>query len=568
MASSGRLRRVPFVLAALLGLAVYAGCGGSGGGAPKRGGTLTVLATSDFQSLDPGSSYNQFDYMVQYATERTLFGWKPGTTGAPVPDLAAGPPHISNGGRRVTVKLRRGVRFSPPVGREVTSQDVRYALERAARPNVANGYWATYFSELVGADAFVAGHAPHIAGIHTPDPNTLVLDLARPTAATVWQALSLPVSAPVPREYASRFDSHDPSTYAKHVVATGPYMVSSYEPGKRAVLSRNPNWDAGTDWRPAYANEIEVSMGNDAGIASRSILAGSARISGDFSAPPAAIKSAGSRRRAQLGIAPGVGVLFASLNTRVKPLDDADVRRAIVAATDRNAMRLTRGGEQAGTIATHYLFPGMPGFDAAGGRAGPVVDFLRNPSGDLELAHAYMRKAGYPSGRYTGHAELLMVADNQGPAAKAAEVLQARLADLGFNVKLRTVTLEAMYSKFCGVPRARVAICPNLGWLKDFYDPQTVLDPMFNGAHIAPVNNSNYSELDDSQVNAAIARAETLLAPRARAAAWGEVDRMVTERAAGIPWLWINQINLRSSDVRGVVNRFTGSWDLAFTALK
>ena len=53
----------------------------------------------------------------------------------------------------------------------------------------------------------------------------------------------------------------------------------------------------------------------------------------------------------------------------------------------------------------------MPGFEQAGGNAGPGYDFYANPNGNLALAESYMKKAGYPSGKYTGP-PLLTIADN------------------------------------------------------------------------------------------------------------------------------------------------------------
>ena len=50
------------------------------------------------------------------------------------PDLAEGPPEIASSGKEITVKLKHGIRFSPPVNREVTSEDVKYAFERGANP--------------------------------------------------------------------------------------------------------------------------------------------------------------------------------------------------------------------------------------------------------------------------------------------------------------------------------------------------------------------------------------------------------------------------------------------------
>ena len=65
--------------------------------------------------------------------------------------MAEGPPQISADGKTITVHIRHGVHFSPPVNREVTSADVAYAIERGANPNVANPYFAAYFSSLEGA---------------------------------------------------------------------------------------------------------------------------------------------------------------------------------------------------------------------------------------------------------------------------------------------------------------------------------------------------------------------------------------------------------------------------------
>ncbi len=71
-------------------------------------------------------------------------------------------------------------------------------------------------------------------------------------------ALVLPLTAPVPKEYAEKFDKHKPSDYATYQVATGPYMFKNnaegkvlgvgYFPGKSATLVRNPNWNASTDY--------------------------------------------------------------------------------------------------------------------------------------------------------------------------------------------------------------------------------------------------------------------------------------------------------------------------------
>ena len=69
--------------------------------------------------------------MVQYAVNRTLYSFKPDDSVKPVPDLATGPPEISSDNKTVTVHIKKGVKFAPPVNRVVKTADMKYAIERA-----------------------------------------------------------------------------------------------------------------------------------------------------------------------------------------------------------------------------------------------------------------------------------------------------------------------------------------------------------------------------------------------------------------------------------------------------
>ena len=65
--------------------------------------------------------------------------------------------------------IRKGVHFSPPVNREVTSADVAYAIERGANANVGNPYFEAYF-KLAGRRLKQANGGP-FPGITTPNPS-------------------------------------------------------------------------------------------------------------------------------------------------------------------------------------------------------------------------------------------------------------------------------------------------------------------------------------------------------------------------------------------------------------
>ncbi len=125
--------------------------------------------------------------------------------------------------------------FSPPVNREVTSADVAYAIERGANANVAQPLFRSLFQLVGGRQAGDrTGTGGPFPGITTPDTATIVFHLSEPKAPIVLAALVLPLSAPVPEEYAKRFDAKKPTEYGNYQVATGPYMFKNDSAGQGA----------------------------------------------------------------------------------------------------------------------------------------------------------------------------------------------------------------------------------------------------------------------------------------------------------------------------------------------
>ena len=184
-------------------------------------------------------------------TQKPLYGYKPDDPDdARSTDLAEGKPEISEDGKTVTVKIKPGVKFSPPVDREVTSKDVKYAIERGFFNTVNNGYAGAYFGDIVGAKVGVKPGTT-IAGIETPDDTTIVFKLKRAhRPASSAGRSSMPLTAPVPEEYARKFDKENPSTYGENQVATGPYMIENDAAGKAI------GYEAGQADRPGPQPEL------------------------------------------------------------------------------------------------------------------------------------------------------------------------------------------------------------------------------------------------------------------------------------------------------------------------
>jgi peptide/nickel transport system substrate-binding protein len=532
-----------------------------------RGGTLNVLDESDFEHLDPGVSYYALDYTVIYATQSPLYMFKPNTETEASPLMASAQPEISNSGKTITIHLREGVRFSPPVNREVTSEDVAYAIERGANPNVANPYFHSYFEAIEGAPKAEGGP---IKGIETPNKHEIVFHLTEPKAAIVVDALSLPLSAPVPKEYAEKFDKSKPSSYYEYEVATGPYMLKNnkegkvldvgYTPGKSATLVRNPNWSASSDpVRPACLNEIDIKIGGTNAVLGRETLEGSHVV---LNTPPAqsTVKEAAEKYKEQLEISPGAGDHYIGVNNKVGPFKNINLRKALWAALDRKAMDRARGGELVSNVATHFIYPGIPG---------PKVDYNEHPEGDMAVAEKYIKLAGYPSGKYTGGETVTIVGAKGSPAEQDAEIVNSTLKSLGFSTKFTLDEDATMYVKYCNVPKEEITVCPSVGWIADFADPQAALNVTFNGKFINATSNVNWGQTNLPKLNAAMTAAELIVGKEARAKAWAKIDEEIVEDAAAIPFDWDKEPNIEGKGVNGVGALWDeGEWEYAWTSLK
>src|SRR3954451_7380511 len=199
----------------------------------KTGGKLTVLWAGDVDFIDCGETYYQMGNFICTATQKQLYSYKPDDGKNMVPDLADGPPQISEDGKTVTVKIKSGVKYSPPYDdHTVTSKDVKYAIERGFFNSVAAGFTQSYYADLEGSKVNVKA-GTKISGITTPDDNTIVMKFKRPVGGVMASgALAYGATAPVPEDYAAKYDAETPSAYGPHQLATGPYMIENDASGK------------------------------------------------------------------------------------------------------------------------------------------------------------------------------------------------------------------------------------------------------------------------------------------------------------------------------------------------
>ena len=368
------------------------------------GGTLNVFQHEDFQHLDPGESYFALDYAVLYVTQATAVHLR-----AEQLDADHSGPGVGDADpqrrRQDGDGAHQAERALQPAGQPGRLRR-RTSLTRSTagpNPNVANPYFPSYFFYIKGADKATGGPIP---GISTPNPTTIVFHLTGPYGSFFTGALQLLLTAPVPKSFAAPLDAKKPTAYGStSEVATGPYMIKAdstgkfigigYQPGKSLTLVRNPNWVRGTTPQPAYLNQININIGGDQNVIGPQVLKGSNMVDGDTPSSTD-VKLAYQHYYNQLIAVPGAGDFYVALNNHAGPFANVNVRKAMWAALDREAMVKVSGGEIVGAPGTHFLYPGSLGFEQAGGDHGPNVDYNNYLEGNLTVAKKYMKLA-YPS---------------------------------------------------------------------------------------------------------------------------------------------------------------------------
>lgn len=546
--------RVGAGLATLLLVAALAGCG-SGSGGPKpaenerpgRGGELTVLATTSPGALDPHRTDGAAGVMAHDVVFRQVYVHVPGRAAA-VPDLAAGPAEVSEDRMTITVPIRRTARFGPSGTTPITARDIEAGLERALADRIAGPPARRLLGTIEGLGP--VGTWRDVPGISAPADDELVLRLRTPDPEQVLEGLATAASTPIPADLPRAAGALP----ADASVFSGPYVPADEDEeeagaaGRDAtlVLVRNPAWRGDSDPRPAYADRIVFARQTRTAAAWR-VLAGMGLVLAP-AAPPEVARIALRRDRGQLAVSPLPVTRYVELNPRAPALRDVHVRRALVAGLDREALLEAAGG--GGSLASHYLPPGVPGYDESGGVDGTGAPELREPSGDPRLAATELRRAGARDGRYAGPV-LRAARGDSGADAAVARAARASWREMGVRLRvdvLRGATLRAACSG------STYAVCLSASAGSAAADPAVLLRPAIRG-RAGP------------RVDAAMAASDELPAGELRSKAWAGINRAAVEMAIGAPWRWDERPLLVSRDVIGAVDERSGTWDLAFTSL-
>jgi peptide/nickel transport system substrate-binding protein len=580
----GRLIRL-FALVACLAL-VAAACGeDTGGGAtteeqrgksasqvlngePTEGGTMRWASIEGPDYMDPGAAYTvTFFAYVNRGILRALTTYPSspefGEQNTVVPDLATDLGEHNEDNTEWTYTIKDGVRFGPALGgeeipgvtgEEITSDDIAYAMERQFMTSVGAQY-PFYYEAIDGVKEFQAGKADSISGIETPDDKTITFHLTEPIGDWDYR-MAMPAAAPVPRDYASKFDEKKSSAYDNHIVASGPYYVEEFTPSESAVYQKNPEWDPETDDnREGYVDTIEWKMGFDNAVCVEKVLSNDYDTAVDCEPEGAQLKEIVETPdyKERFFNLPIACTSYIFLNTTVPPFDDVNVRKAINYVVDRENQLKVLGGSFTGDVATSILPPGMVGHLPSE----EYAPFGDDYSGDVAKAKEMLQGTAAEDG---WDKKLLLVGDAAGAGPKQVESLRADLTKIGFtNFEVKTLNYPDYYTQYYGEPSTNTALGFS-AWCEDWPSPVTFLEPLLYGPNILEHGNSNYAELDDPGLNETIEEASGTPLDEAQEE-WTAANREATELAPWVPVRWYLDRDLASENLTGAY------WHQYYTAV-
>jgi peptide/nickel transport system substrate-binding protein len=549
---------------------------GGGGGEPQRGGTFR-MQTDAFEwtgNFDPTGEYlgTALGFYSNLLV-RTLMGYR--HVGGPegnelIPDLAEGEPEISEDGLTYTFTLRQGVKFSPPVNRDVTSQDVLYAFKRIGTPSLVAQY-GFYYNVIEGMEEFseaggLTRRGNEISGITTPDDQTITFKLTEPTGDFLYR-LSMPAAGPIPEEVAKCFTKA--GEYGRFLISSGPYMLEGsdnldmascqamrplpgFNPNQQLIMVRNPNYDPATDDPEARSNFVdrwELTLNTNAQDIFDRVRAGQLELA-HASEPPEVIReyTQSDELRQHYHSDPGDRTWYITMNLTQPPFDDINVRKAANLIMDKEGLRRAWGGSVKGDIAQHIVPDTM--------FSNELEDFApyatEGDAGDEEKAKEAMAESKYDTNQ-DGICDapecknVLHVTRTTDVWRNMVPVIEESFRKIGIEVTTRE--FEDSYTVIQTVKR-QVPVSSTPGWGKDYADASTFM-VLFDSRSILPEGNVNYSLVgvtpeqareigaqgtieEIPSVDADIDRCNELT-DQERQDCWMELDRRLMEDV--VPWV-------------------------------
>ena len=490
------------------------GSGGTTSGTASGGKTFAnfrIAYDTGTDYLDPGLSYTVEGWQIMWNVYLPLVGYKHanGPDGATiVPYLAKDLPKVSADGKTYSFTLRDGLKYSD--GTPIKASDFAATIERDFKvdsPGVG------FFGNIVGADTFGKTKTGHISGITTDDTTGEITIKLNEPQGDFTNILATEFAALVPAGSPAKDQSTTP------LPSSGPYMIKSYAPNKKAIIVRNPNFDAaafGGNVPAGNPDQMTIDIIGDDTVALQRVIAGQDDY--DFhQLPPDRLASTQQKYGDQIKVYTPANTYYFFMNTRVAPFDNLKVRQAVNFAINREALVRIYGGLAQPT--ENVLPPTYPQYQK-----------LNMYPYNLAKAKKLIQDSGQAG------AEVTVWNHDRGTDPKATAYLTDVLNSIGLKAKEKVIN-SAVYWTTVGnqATKAQIGFAD---WFQDYPHPLDWFDVLLNGERITDTHNNNYANFDDKAVNAKIdlLKKEASLTDAVNTQ-WASVDKMVGEQAPWAPFM-------------------------------
>lgn len=438
----------------------------------------------------------------------------------------------SEDGLTWTFHLRDGLKWSD--GSDLTANDFVYSWKRVCDPMVAAPYAETVLSMVEGYDKAIEGDLDALQVVAT-DNNTLVVTLSAPCSYFGSLAAFATLSPVQQATVEANGDAW--ATKAETYISNGPFYVSDWVPGSYIMMTKNPYyWNADA----IKLDGIKWNLIEDSNAAYSAYQTGEVLMIKDV--PTEEIPSL--KENADFYVDPIISTYYLSMNIDREPFNNADVRKALSLAIDRDYVANTL---MQGTYspAGNLMGPGWIDTDgkqfkdnANGGKE--YID-TTNYEADLEEAKQLLADAGYPNGE--GFPTITYSTNDAGYHKVVAEYLQQAWAELGIDLQVDIVE----WASFTPMRRNGDYDVARNGWVGDYSDPSNMLDLFYS------TNGNNDGKFNNADYDAAMDLSRTTLDAAERSTALHNAEDVLMEEAGCIPVAYYNDFWLQS-------DKITGSW--------
>jgi oligopeptide transport system substrate-binding protein len=456
----------------------------------------------------------------------------------------------SSDGLTWTFYLRHNLKFSD--GTPLTANDVVYSIDRALQPATKSTVAPIYLGIIRDADKLLGGGITTLIGdsLQVVDQNTVKITTKIPAPYfldMLANASSYVVEKKLITTYGQNFIYH-----LNEGGGDGPFVVKQYVRGQKIEFVPNSNYYGPKPQLrdvvfPFYTQEEQAYNAYASGSVDTAPV--------PLAALPAIAK------RPDFHQVPQFWINYYTMNYKVPPFDNINIRQAFALAIDKTAIATNVWKNT--VIPTNHIIPqGMPGYNP--NLTGPdgTTSLKGNPSEAQALLQQGLKQEGWSSVSQIP-AIKLTYATGSNFDQEVQSMISMWQHVLGVTVTADPVSSSTLLDEVSAATGNSQGLQMwGLSWVAEYPDPQDWLTRQFDSGSV--YNNMNYGENTSNDAarqqstQQQLRSADTNFQSSARLQAYQQAEQQLVNDVAWLPIEQVTSVFLRKPYVAGIVDNGMG----------